>query len=184
MGFKFVPFQKPRECWAEPGHIYLKDNGRIIDCASSIKESLPVQTNQFTSETAMWVLYSYDRSRMFVGNNYGQYMEIRLSDGVMLSCGSWNKPYHEWETCGVYMDLSVVIDVTDKRTIVFPAGGETFVLHHPIQWWDADQAVIQASMSVPSVPIVWCERGLVNFERDGTWVSTPTARGPDAPLQL
>ena len=184
LGFKFLPFQKPRECWAEPGHIYLEDNGRIIDCPSTIKESLPVQVNQFQSTSAMWVLYNPDRTVMYVGNKFGTYTGVRLSDGVLLSCGSWNKPFREWDVCGYIDDNAILIDVHDKRTLVMPIGGDTFVLHNPIYGWDTLQGEMYRIQASPHVPIVFCERGLISFERDGTWVSTPEARGPSAPLQL
>lgn len=182
MGFKFVPFQKPRECWAEPEHIYVRDGNSILDCKCSIKEALPPQINPFVSDTAMWVLYTPDRSIMYVGNSYGQWQKVRLSDGVLLACGIWNKPYREWEPCGYVDDMGILINRTDHKTLVLPPHGDTFVLNEPVYYWDLMHAEYYSSQADPETPIVLTERGLVNFERDGTWVPTRPAQGTNAPL--
>ena len=182
MGFKFVPFQKPRECWAEPGHIYVRDGSKVLDFQCSIKESLPPQVNAYTSDTAMWVLFSPDRTTLYVGNSYGLWQKVRLADNVLLGCGSWMKPYREWEACGYVDDMGVLIDRIDHKTLVLPHTGDTFVLHEPVYYWDMMHAELYASKADPGVPIVLTERGLVNFERDGTWIPTPDVKGPTTSL--
>ncbi len=184
MGFKFVPFQKPLECWAEPGHIFVREADAVIDCKTSLNETLRPQVNSFTSETAMFVLYDDTRTYMYVGNQYGTYQKIRLSDGVLMACGSWVKPYREWEPCGYVDAMGCLISKYDHRTIVLPHDGSIFRLHEPCYYWDMMHAEYYSQQADPGVPIILTERGLVNFERDGTWVPTRLAEGPNAPLLL
>ncbi len=184
MGFKFVPFQKPFECWVEPGHIYVREADTVHDCQTSLMEHLSPQTNNFSSETAMFVLYDDTHQYMVVGNKYNTYQRIRVADGILMSCGSWCKPYREWEPCGYVDDMGCFISLTDHRTIVLPHDGSTFRLHQPAYYWDMMHAEYYSQQADPGTPIILTERGLVNFERDGTWISKGPAEGPCAPLLL
>lgn len=182
MGFKLVPFQKPYECWAEPGHIFMKDWHGVHDYPTTLQESIPVQVNKFTSDNAMWVLYK--DGLMFVGNKENTYQTIRIADGVLLACGSWNKPFHEWEPCGVVSGLECLVDIHDHRTIMHPHDGSVFVLKEPAYYFDMIQAAYCAETAEDDVPIVITERGLVDYVSDGTWFPSRAAQGPDAVLRV
>lgn len=173
MGYKPVPFAQPLYCSAKPGHILLEwYDGSIIDCKSSITRDIPRQLNGFTSNFAMWALRF--EGTFYVGNSLGTYLQIRESDGVLVSCGSWDSTQAPtFEECGLDGHVACVLCRNDRRTIISPARNEVFRVREPIMTTFAEQSQIMGEFSDTTLPVVLTERGLVDFETDGTWIPTP-----------
>lgn len=173
MGYKPVPFAQPLYCWATPGHIFMEwYDGQIFDCPTSLQLTIPKQLNDFKSPWAKWVLL-HDGMKI-IGNDMCTYMCIRESDDVLVACGSWDRSkVPEFEEVGIDGHQVCVICSTDARTIISPQRNKVFMLHTPVKETFPEQSMMVGEMDDAIYPTVLTDRGLVNFETDGVWISPP-----------
>lgn len=185
MGFKPLPWVDPLECWSEPGHILVREyDGSVTDYESTIRVSLPHQCIDFNSKSAYWVLHAGDS--FFCGNNKGTYQQVRFSDGVLLTCGTWAIDSRPRTTipCGVDEDMNVCeLDAHTHRIIYVPSTYGAYVANQPITPGD----VIQASMHARAYPdsiIICTEKGVLDLAVSGAWVPKTAPTFPYPPIQL
>lgn len=184
MGYKHLPFAPPNYCWSTPGHIFVEEfDGTISSYGSTIKVAAPKQCNDFVSDTAKWALRCGES--IFIGNKFDTYQEIRERDGVLLSCGAWTEvPRKAYEPCGLFGDMDCYISLEDNRTIFIPEMDRVFLLNKKAFVFDMFTAQQCAEESTGEKPVIITERGLVNFETDGTWVPSPHRKSPATVLRV
>lgn len=173
MGYKPVPFASPLYCWALPGHIFMEwYDGSILDCPTSLQLTIPKQLNDFNSPWAKWALRHEGIN--IIGNAMGTYLCIREEDEVLTACGSWDcTKLPEFEDAGIDGHVACVICSNDARTIISPCRHEVFMLNTPVKETFPEQSMMIGEMDDAVYPTVLTERGFINFETDGVWVSPP-----------
>lgn len=173
MGYKPVSFAQPLYCWASAGHICMEwYDGAVIRCPTGLPVDIPAQLNLFQSAHAVWALQKDGIA--YIGNTIGVYLGVRLSDGVLVSCGKWDpSPLPKFEDAGMDTGFMCQICTADMRTILSPARRSAFVLKSPVECVYAEAGAMYGSFNEVDTPVIITERGMVNFATDGTWVSPP-----------
>lgn len=185
MGFKPLPWVDPCECWAEPGHIFMREyDGSVTDYPSSIKVSIPKQCNDFQSPCAQWVLRHDDS--FFCGNVEGFYQQVRIADRVLLTCGTWDVSARPRTVlpCGIdENDEECVLDMQSRRIIYVPSTYGAYLLKQPIMPGEVVSAMLHAYNN-PGNVIICSEKGVLDLAVSGSWVPAPPRTVSYPPIQL
>ena len=187
MGYKPVPYARPLECWVKDCHICVRwYDGSVLELSTSYPKTIEPQVNDFNGQWAKWLLVDSEGNQV-IGNYLGTYLVIRPSDGTLLSCGRWDAGLAPgYVDCGYDGGYVCALSTHDRRTIIFPTRAKVFRCNTPIKQLDTDKSLIFGSAVGETKPVVFTERGMLDFETDGVWVSPPVRTRPDYtfPMEL
>jgi hypothetical protein len=156
--------------------------GDVAEYTAPLNVVIPTQAFSFISNVVMF--YLEHKGVCYVGRRDGTFSGYRLSDDMLVRCGTWDPPAERQNvTIGIYNDdtglpWTVFLDKTDLRTAYTERRNKIFVFNKPF----TKQAVIGGAFSGKNELYINTTEGRVDVNEDGRWFVPSVQRSRDIQL--